>query len=145
MTYINTLLWLQQDKEIRVKLAEMFKIPKTGLVEVVTDAFGKSQVKSDGHTNADLQVLTVERMQEYLETMPSDISMEDLFKMVVTKAGGVKHGPEVESATEMPSVVKETVSGIPESKFACDKCEYKASNKGILTMHKKNKHGTQKS
>ena len=58
---LSTHDWLEQPMEIRVKLREIFSIPRSqGTI------LENNTVKSDGTTYQDLSVLTAEKMQEYI-------------------------------------------------------------------------------
>ncbi len=63
--------WLNLDQSIRARLITLFKIPRSEGTSVIQGSHG-TQIMSDGHTNEDLAVLTLERMNEYLERESSD-------------------------------------------------------------------------
>lgn len=85
MEYITIHQWLPLKKETREKLKEIFYLKSTGMVEVETDQFGKSTIKNDGFTNTDLQVITVEKLVDYLGTAAVNETIYDLWKLVVEK------------------------------------------------------------
>lgn len=58
--------WLEQKPEVKVKLIEIFSIPKTGVSEVVTDSMGHAKQTCDGFTHKDLTAITVDKMRDYL-------------------------------------------------------------------------------
>ena len=60
--------WLQLPVEARIKIALHFGLGKSGATEVVDN-----RVVSDGYTALDLQDLTLEKMQEYLNSKEKDI------------------------------------------------------------------------
>ncbi len=59
--------WLEVPMQVRMKLREVFQIPKSqgSLVE-------GNVVKSDGTTYKDLEAITVEKMQAFMETEETD-------------------------------------------------------------------------
>jgi len=62
---LNQAEWVKLSPSLRIKLAEIFEIPKTtgSQVEVVA---GQTIVVSDGHTHNDLKAITVQKMKDYL-------------------------------------------------------------------------------
>lgn len=85
MEYITIHDWLPLKKETREKLQQIFFIPKTGMTEVETDQFGKAHVMKDGFTPVDLQVITVEKLVDYLGTAAINETIKDLWKRAVEK------------------------------------------------------------
>ncbi len=69
---INTVQWVNLDSRIRVKLVEIFDIPRSGHTEVEDN-----KIITDGFTNTDLTAITIEKMQGYL----LDTTEEDYFKL----------------------------------------------------------------
>lgn len=59
--------WLSLPMPIRLRLKSIFSIPRSSGSEVVNTV-----VMSDGHTHADLAVVTVEKMQQYLFSDETD-------------------------------------------------------------------------
>lgn len=53
--------FMHLSKELRDYLAEIFAVPMSGITEV-----RDQEVISDGHTYADLEVITLEKMCEYI-------------------------------------------------------------------------------
>ncbi len=84
--------WLQLPMEVRMKMREIFGVKKSqgSLVE-------GNVVKSDGSTYVDLQAITVEKMQKFLDSSLTDFV--DLFNRTVGKI-------EVELEAEKPVVQK---------------------------------------
>lgn len=76
--------WLKLPMEVRVKLREIFNIPKSEGARVVNNT-----VESDGHTFRDLQALTVEKMQSYLDSKEDDFVK--LFDEVLAKVDAELH------------------------------------------------------
>ncbi len=63
--------WLQLSMRTRVKLREVFGIPKSRGSNVEMGQ-GPTMVKSDGTTEQDLQHITIEKMQAFVENTESD-------------------------------------------------------------------------
>jgi len=63
--------WLELDPVVRQKLVVAFDLKKSGIGHMVHEG-GRSHITSDGYTHQDLSVITVERMQEILDTKESD-------------------------------------------------------------------------
>ncbi len=59
--------WLEIPVHIRAKMAEEFKIPKSGIIQVVSN-----KVDSDGYSARDLQALTVEKLQKFTQSTETD-------------------------------------------------------------------------
>lgn len=142
---ITTLDWLKVKGETRTKLRDIFLIPQSGMTEVETDQYGKSHIKSDGHTNVDLQVLTVEKMRDFLGTAASDETVYDLFKKVLEKVESPITFDNT-TATQEPvnipiDVPSATITvNIASDQLKCDQCPYETGNKRALTAHKTFKH-----
>jgi hypothetical protein len=65
---INSVQWLSLPMPTRQRLIELFDIKRSGFT-IVED----NVVRSDGHNDKDLAVITVEKMQEYLmDTVETD-------------------------------------------------------------------------
>jgi hypothetical protein len=73
--------WLQIPLETRVKLIEIFKIPRTE--PTMTSGGTNSVVLSDGHSHKDLESITIEKMQKYLGSQLTDFFQ--LFDKVLEK------------------------------------------------------------
>lgn len=54
--------WLMIERATRYRMVDLFKIPRSSGTVVVNNV-----VTTDGHTHEDLSVITVEKMQEFLE------------------------------------------------------------------------------
>lgn len=78
-------VWLALPAETRVKMVNLFGIPRTGEVIVQTGGIvgGNigSIVKQDGHSAADLYAITVEKMQKLLDT--DDVDFYKMFNHIV--------------------------------------------------------------
>lgn len=142
MEYITIHQWLEVKKETRAKLRQIFFIPSTGMVEVVTDEFGKSSVKQDGHTNVDLQVITVEKLVDYLGSAAINETIFDLWKRAIEKVENpLVEIPAIEVTKEQVAKVEDgKVMNTADNQLKCDKCPYQTGNKRALTAHKTFKH-----
>ena len=63
--------WLQFSREVRVKLRDAFDMKRSGGSEM-QQIDGKSFQTSDGHTHADLQAITLEKLQEFTKSESTD-------------------------------------------------------------------------
>lgn len=59
--------WMLLSSQVRGRLAEVFELKKTG-GSLVQD----NKQMSDGYTDKDLEVITIEKMQEFIETKDTD-------------------------------------------------------------------------
>ncbi len=96
--------WLEQPLTTRVKLAEIFGVPKTGATEVASN-----HVVKDGYAIKDLEEkVTEEAMAVYLE--PASYGEDDnLFALVIEKATYVAPVPVVAQEIITKTTVTETV------------------------------------
>ena len=119
---------MHQPKEIRDYLAQMWKIPRSGIAEI-----RDQEIISDGHTYEDLKVITHELMTEYIG---SEESFLRAWEITVAKAHSELHPPigEIRSAGEKVEVTPVDKSH-PE---LGDKTlpEYLEHEKKVLTTHK---------
>lgn len=69
---LNTVQWISLPIQIRVRLVEIFDIPRSGNTEVENN-----QVVTDGYTHKDLAKITEEKMQGFL----LDTTEGDYFKL----------------------------------------------------------------
>lgn len=58
---IYTQIWVELSQPIRMHLAKVFDLPRTGISEIKD-----MTLISDGHTNKDLESITLEKMNEYI-------------------------------------------------------------------------------
>lgn len=86
--------WIDLSVETRQKLVEVFNIPKSGITEVRDQT-----VISDGHTNDDLNTITVEKMAEYVGS-PADLDFAVLWKITLSKIKSELHPPTLEIGTD---------------------------------------------
>ncbi len=150
MDYITIHQWLAVNKETRAKLRQIFFIPSTGMVEVVTDEFGKSHIKQDGHTNVDLQVITVERLRDYLGTAAINETIYDLWKQVVEKVETPVTDEQIKDAVDIlksekilqegnPIVVIDQKGNIPmitvKTPRKCDNCHFVTGSARGMKIH----------
>lgn len=75
---LSRLKWLELDYPTRAKIVELFQVPRSGhtLVENQT-------VQSDGHTDKDLEYITIEKMQKFTDSFETDFYQ--LFTKVIFK------------------------------------------------------------
>lgn len=64
---LSRLKWLELPNDIRFKIIQDFNVPRSGHAIVENQ-----RVVSDGHTDEDLQHITIEKMQEFLKTKEDD-------------------------------------------------------------------------
>ena len=64
---LSKLKWLQTDIKVRQKMRMIFNVPQSEATFVVSN-----EVVSDGHTDKDLQEITVEKLQGFLEEKETD-------------------------------------------------------------------------
>lgn len=69
-------IWLGVRHETRLKIAKIFNLPKSGFVEV-----SNNKVICDGHSQKDINLLTISAMQQYLNSEEDDIQV--LFEKLV--------------------------------------------------------------
>lgn len=122
MEKIYTQIWLEQPRDIREHLVKIFNIPQTGIREI-RDA----SVISDGYTNADLSVITMEVMEKYVGPCTD---FNHAWKVSVSKAKFELHPPLFEikptgivEDIETPTKI-ETTNTTLSPKF-CNKCDSK--------------------
>lgn len=88
--FLSQVEWVALPMQVRVKLRELFKIPKSGHVRVQTIG-GKDRVVSDGTEPEDLMIsLNVETAISYLGEKIDDKKQYDfsqIFPLVLAKAG----------------------------------------------------------
>lgn len=96
---LNTTQWLALPMEVRMKLKDLFGIPRsTGTV------LQDNTVLSDGHTHADLSRISVEAMQEFVGKKEKDFYK--LFDLTLIKLA--QKPPEAAVADEVkPQVTQE--------------------------------------
>lgn len=89
-TQLSVNEWLELPHETRIKLAEIFSIPKS--TGIVTTHGVTTTVLSDGHTYQDLSAITVEKMMNYLgfevhnpEETENVVDFPGLFQAVLDK------------------------------------------------------------
>lgn len=82
--------WLNLPIEVRVKLIEVFHLTRSGFTEVVD-----GRVTSDGYTHEDLAKITLEKLQEIL-----DSDNDDYFALLEELIDSISSEGEVEEETE---------------------------------------------
>ena len=85
--------WLSLPIEVRAKLIEIFHLTRSGFTEVVD-----GKVTSDGYTHEDLAKITLEQLQEIL-----DSDGEDYFSLLEELIESIEKGEEEEE-----EIVEET-------------------------------------
>ena len=103
-------VWIGLSKETRVELARIFELKPTGESVVhVGEIIGGNiagVAKSDGFTAQDLQALTVEKLQQYLDT--TDTNFYEMFNAVVADI------ESEDSNTEAKTISEEIVTPKPK-------------------------------
>ena len=135
--------WVSLKQETRNKLREIFKVPKSTHTEIVTDQYGKANVLCDGSTNVDLQVITTERLVDYLGGAAVNETIYDLFKRAVEKVETdipniIKKAPEIPKI-EPASDIKAD-SKVVGNTIKCEKCAFESASKFAMRMHVGKKH-----
>jgi len=74
--------WVILPQPIRIELIKVFEIPKSEGTKMEQGPSGARMV-SDGHTHSDLSVITIEKMQRYLNSNETDFFV--LFNNVIEK------------------------------------------------------------
>lgn len=75
-------MWIPLQYEVKMKIVELFKIPRNGATHVVD-----GQVQSDGYLDRDLAVLNVLNLQKVLDTDETNLFVlwNDLIAMIETQ------------------------------------------------------------
>lgn len=87
--------WMSLSKETRNKLAVIFSVPKTGVVEVINDT-----VLTDGHNNTDLEVITLDNLKAYTGQLKGTFS--ELWEMAIIKASETATAMTIEEMEAIP-------------------------------------------
>ena len=101
---LSRLIWLSLSSETRQKLKILLSIPRTGGTEVVD-----GRVVSDGYTDRDLQVITLERLQELAGSTESDF-----YKLFNQLVQNVENPPLEVVNTPQEEVITEALSEHPD-------------------------------
>lgn len=133
--YITIHQWLPLKKETRDKLKALFYIKSTGMVEVETDQFGKATVKNDGFTNTDLQVITVEKLVDFVGSAAVNENIYDLWKRVIDKIELPQQLIDEGSAVVLPKEEIKTMN-TADNQLQCDRCPFKTGSARGLKIHK---------
>lgn len=94
--------WMSLSKEVRNHLMETFNIQRSGITEI-----RDQDVITDGVTNADLSVLTLDNLNEYIgsvETFPR------AWEITLMKVHSELHPPTIEIGVGKISEVKEEIN-----------------------------------
>lgn len=95
--------WLQMPKLIQELFIKWFKISRTGGAIVVDN-----KIISDGHTNEDLAVVSLESLQAFLHT--DETHWDKLLQLTINKMENyVESNPANQSASEAPRIDAGTV------------------------------------
>ncbi len=94
--------WLKIPHEIRQELVRIFAIPQTGVRRVEYSA--RPTVISDGHTYDDLQIVTKEKMQAFLNT--TEVDFHVLFNMVLDRINFDKATQEAEELISSEDILR---------------------------------------
>lgn len=111
---IHVPLWLTLSKETREHLVKVFGIIPTGIKEIRDQS-----IISDGFTNENLQVISLEKMAEYTSS-PISVGFHRLWEITLAK-----------TRFELNPPIDPAILGIPpnpDSKVRvpfCDKCDSK--------------------
>lgn len=139
MDYITIHQWLPLKKETKDKLKEIFYLRPTGMVEVETDQFGKATVKADGFTNTDLQVITVEKLIDFVGSAAVNETIYDLWRRCVEK---------VENPLTIKEEIVQETKIVPmntaDNQLQCDMCPFRTGSVRGLKIHKSKHVKTQK-
>ena len=111
MDRIYTQVWMSVPKLVRHQLVKDFNIRRTGNVEVINDT-----VVTDGYTNADLMVFTIDSMTHYAQERGS---FSHLWDVTVEKAMKI-----VDPPADLIEVSPNTLEVAAQPKY-CDKCASK--------------------
>lgn len=93
---INQSIWLSLPKETRDKICVIFNIPRSGFVEV-----SNNRVICDGHSDSDLALITIEKLQEVL-----DAEIQDFYKLFGDLVEKLQTKPE---DTKVPEVKNDVI------------------------------------
>lgn len=80
--------WMSLPKDIRHRLTVVFNIQRSGITEI-----RDQDVITDGVTNADLSVITLQKMNEYIG---SDENFTRAWELTIAKAKYELNPPEIE-------------------------------------------------
>lgn len=97
--------WLKLPLPTRMKLVEIFNIPQSEGSKVEQLA-GTTVMISDGYTVKDLEVITVEKMQQYLD-FPSEL--DDFAKLFDTVVAKIEEGTRPTPLAVEPPDIKAVV------------------------------------
>lgn len=112
--------WISLPRETRIKLVQLFEIPRTGevIVRTITTKNGNpiGEVQQDGHAPVDLYAITLQKLQQF--TGSRSDNFDALFEEVVANIDAILDGSYAKGSLTVPQNVpaqaEETVS--PEEK-----------------------------
>jgi len=88
--------WLELPLMLRIQMADLFQIPKSGGSHVVS-----GEVLSDGHTNEDLKALTLDKMHSFTGDESDDFL--HLLKLTIDKVYGKDKTSEANEGADSSS------------------------------------------
>lgn len=137
---VSTSEYIKQKQETREALREIFGIQRTGKTETIIDAQGKGHVVSDGMTFKDLEVLTFQRLKEFVHDGTDDNNVHSLFikavnKIEAPKEDFSKNNVSSDEIPQEPKVVSEEKIEQPQSGDKCAKCEFRTASKIAMKLH----------
>lgn len=114
-------LWLKLPKEIRDKLVVLFHIKRTGSTVVDYGPAGNTVV-SDGYKPADIEAITLEKMQALLDN--DSTNFFELLEQVIAQIDALM-APKVEvTEKDLDSAISILSEDTPKPPF-CDQCTSK--------------------
>lgn len=91
---LSSSMWASLPTEVRQQLRSIFNIPRSSHVEV-----SDGRLLTDGTTPEDFKALTIEKMQEYLETNITDFYA--LFDLVLARVRDKLEGKSIDPVPEI--------------------------------------------
>lgn len=102
--------WINLPQDVRIRLTELFHIPRTGQVlvtnGVLPDGTVGGIVQQDGHSATDLYAITVEKMQEILNN-EDEKDFHVLWNGIIENLDQIVPSPEVEQPVETAPIFVE--------------------------------------
>lgn len=106
--------WIDLPQETRNHLVKVFDIPQSGITEIRDQT-----VVADGHTNADLEAITADKMSAYVGSEIGTLAFSRLFDITLAKVKSELHPPVLEIGTD--GLVTDVPQSTPVIKY-CDTC-----------------------
>lgn len=130
---IPVAVWLSVKHETRLLISRLFNIPKSSFVEV-----SNNKVISDGHSQGDLALITVERLQSELGGEETDIFV--LFNKLILKLETTVEVVDEPKKDEPKEIVRESVPEV-SSPAEAGTIEKRNPSKGGSSKVKSNRKG----